>query len=108
MEYVERWIHESMRSLEDMEGVWPEPACGSGLVFRCHAARKKAIDLLSDFELATLLSQDIGVKHILPEAVRRVRWDGPDGTEYSKGQLKEAVGRRAQKDGASNGLPPVG
>jgi len=84
-----------MESLEQLEGVWPEPESPTGLVLRCHAARKKPIDELSDLELATLLNQDIGVKHILPEAVRRLAQNQPDDTEYFDGQLKEAVAKKA-------------
>ena len=86
-----------MQSLEQIEGVWGKPEFESGLVLRCHAARKKPIDKLSDLELATLLNQDIGVKHILPEAIRRLAKDQPDDTEYFTGQLKEAVERKTQQ-----------
>jgi hypothetical protein len=84
-----------MQSLEQIEGVWAEPDFTSGLVLRCHAARKKPIDQLSDLELATLLNQDIGVKHILPEAVRRLSQGKMDGTEYFESQLNEAVQKRS-------------
>lgn len=82
-----------------MEGVWPEPKDPTGLVLRCHAARKKPIDQLSDLELATLLNQDIGVKHILPEAVRRLSQNRADDREYFDGQLKEAVEKKSQQGG---------
>lgn len=85
-----------MQSLEQIEGAWPEPEFDSGLVLRCHEARKKPIDQLSDLELATLLNQDIGVAHILPEAVRRLSRNQPDGTEYFEGQLREAVEKKTQ------------
>jgi hypothetical protein len=85
-----------MESLEQLEGVWPEPEHPSGLVLRCHAARKKPIADLSDLELATLLTQNIGVKHILPEAMRRLAEGRRDDTEYFDDQLREAV---AQKKG---------
>ena len=85
-----------MQSLEQIEGVWPEPEFRSGLVLRCHEARKKPIDALSDLELATLLNQDIGVLHILPEAVRRLSCNQSDDTEYFQGQLREAVSRKTQ------------
>jgi len=84
-----------VQSLEQLEGVWSEPEFTSGLVVRCHAARKKPIDQLSDLELATLLNQDIGVKHILPEAVRRLTEGRTDDTEYFDGQLKEAVQKKS-------------
>jgi hypothetical protein len=86
----------SMQSLEQIEGVWEEPEFDSGLVLRCHAARMKPIDQLSDLELATLLNQNIGVKHILPEAIRRVAQNRSDDTEYFTGQLKEAIERKTQ------------
>jgi hypothetical protein len=82
-------------SLEQLEGVWPEPESPTGLVLRCHAARKKPIDELSDLELATLLNQDIGVRYILPEAERRLTQASPDESEYFDGQLKEAVAKKA-------------
>ncbi len=85
-----------MKSLEEIEGVWEEPESPSGLVLRCHEARKKPIDRLSDLELATLLNQDIGVQHILPEAIRRVAHNQPDDTEMFEGQLKEAVEAKTQ------------
>ena len=87
----------SMQSLEQIEGVWGEPEFESGLVLRCHAARKKPIDQLSDLELATLLNQNIGVKHILPEAIRRLAKNQADDSEYFDGQLKEAVERKTQQ-----------
>ena len=92
-----------MRSLEQLEGAWLEPEDPTGLVLRSHAARKKLIDQLSDLELATLLSQEIGVKHILPEAIRRLSQNRPDDTEYFDGQLKEAVEKRSRQSGAVNG-----
>jgi hypothetical protein len=63
---------------------------------RCHAARKKPVDQLSDLELATLLNQDIGVAHILSEAVRRLSRNQPDDTEYFEGKPREAVERKTQ------------
>ena len=88
----------AMQSLEQIEGAWPKPEFGSGLVLRCHEARNKPIDQLSDLELATLLNQDIGVVHILPEAVRRLSRNQPDDTEYFEGQLREAVEKKTQED----------
>ena len=85
-----------MKSLEEIEGVWEEPDFPTGLVLRCHEARKKPIDQLSDLELATLLTQNIGVEHILPEAMRRVARNEPDDTEYFDGQLKEAVEKKTK------------
>ena len=84
-----------MDSLEQLEGVWPEPETPTGLVLRCHVARKKPIDELSDLELATLLNQDIGVHYILHEARRRLTQSSPDETEYFDGQLEEAVANQA-------------
>ena len=81
-----------VQSLEQLEGVWPKPEFPSGLVLLVHGARKKPIDQLSDLELATLL----GVNHILPEAVRRVTQNRPDGTEFFDGELKEAVARKTR------------
>lgn len=91
-----------MQSLEQLEGVWPEAESPTGLILRCHTARKKPIDQLSDLELATLLNQEIGVKHIMAEAVRRVAQNRPDDTEYFDGQLKQAVARRTRPVAGGN------
>lgn len=91
-----------MQSIEQIEGAWETPDDkSSGLVLRCHAARKKPIDQLSDLELATLLNQNIGVEYILPEAVRRVAQNQADDTEHFEGQLKEAVERTTQRKGSA-------
>jgi hypothetical protein len=86
-----------MKSLEEIEGVWEEPEFQSALVLRCHEARKKPINRLSDLELATLLDQAIGVEHIFPEAIQRLERNQPDGTEVFEGQLKEAAGKRTNR-----------
>src|SRR5258708_9936209 len=86
-----------MQVAEQLEGVWPEPESPTGLILRCHAARKKPMDHLSDLELATLLNQEIGVRHIIPQALRRLAQNLPDDTEYFDGQLKEAVTRKTQQ-----------
>lgn len=83
-----------MKSLEEIEGVWDEPEFQSGLVLRCHAARKKSMDQLSDLELATLLNQEVGVEHILSEAIRRIVSGKSDDTEMFEGQLDEAINRK--------------
>ena len=92
-----------MKSLEEIEGLWGESEFPSGLVLRCHVARKKPIDQLSDLELATLLNQDIGVQHILPEAIRRLERNQPDDTEMFDGQLKEAVEKKRKPNQALDG-----
>lgn len=80
-----------MKTLEELEGLWADPEITTGLILRCHAARKKPIDELSDLELATLINQKIGVQYILPEAKRRIEINKPDDTEYYDGQLMAAI-----------------
>ncbi len=83
-----------MKTLEELEGdVWPPPEVSTGLVLRCHTARKKPIDELTYLELATLLDQKIGTEYILPEARRRIAASNPDDTEYYDGQLIDAVAK---------------
>ena len=81
------------KSLEEIEGVWPEPdpKTATGLILKCHAARKKPIDQLTMLELSTLLDQKIGVAYILPEAEERLRQKKLDDTEYYDGQLQEKI-----------------
>ena len=81
------------KSLEQIEGVWlePDPKTLTGLIRRCHDARKKPIDQLTMLELSTFLDQKIGVPHILAEAEERLSQNRLDDTEYYEGQLQEKV-----------------
>jgi len=88
-----------MKTLEELEqDVWPPPEVTTGLILRCHAARKKPIDELTFLELATLLNQKIGIHHILPEARRRIAENESDDTEYYDGQLVEAVAKTEREE----------
>lgn len=91
-----------MQSLEQIDGVWSVPEFESGLVLRCHAARKKPIDQLSGLELATLLNQNIGVKHILPEAIRRLAKKQPDGPSILTDNLRKQLTEKPNKASGGN------
>ena len=60
------------KSLEEPEGIWRAPETESSLVLRCHAAHEKPIDKLTELELATFLEQKIGLKWILPQAMKQL------------------------------------
>ena len=57
------------KSIEQLENkVWPDPDFNSHLVIECHRLRKLPISDLRIEDLRLLISQKIGLKHILPLA----------------------------------------
>lgn len=61
------------KSIEELENdYWKEPEFKSGLTMMCYEARKKKINELSDEEIGTLIRQKIGLKYLLPLAVKKI------------------------------------
>ena len=61
------------QSLEELENDrWGEPKFGSYVVKTSHAARQKPINKLTDEEVRLLISQKIGLKYLLPIAVKMI------------------------------------
>ena len=61
------------QSLEELENDrWGEPEFGSYVVTTSHSARQKPINKLTDEEIRLLIGQKIGLKYLLPIAVKMV------------------------------------
>lgn len=70
------------KSLQDLEGVWPEPSRDStGLVKSIHLLRKRPIGALASDEIARLLAQNIGLEWLMPLAVQILRDTIPATTD---------------------------
>lgn len=60
------------KSIEELENdYWEEPEFKSGLTMICYRARKKQINELNEDEICTLIRQNIGLKYLLPVAVKK-------------------------------------
>ena len=60
------------KSIEELENdYWKEPEFKSGLTMICYRARKKQINELNEDEICTLIRQNIGLKYLLPVAVKK-------------------------------------
>jgi hypothetical protein len=66
---------DTARSLEELEGVrWPDPpSATTSLVRAVHLLRKRPLRELSTEELSRLITQDVGLRWLLPPALDRLR-----------------------------------
>ena len=91
---------EPSRSLEQLEGRWPDPPEDStSLVRAIHALRRRPIGDLRPDELARLITQDVGLPRLLPLAVRILRDTAPRqpaGGWYDDDLLYAVVTRKPQ------------
>ncbi|MDT0453184.1 contact-dependent growth inhibition system immunity protein [Streptomyces hesseae] len=97
-EQVSRFVNGS-RSLEEIEGVrWPAPpADATRLVATAHALRRKPISVLGPEDLRLLISQDVGLLHLLPSAVELLRADPMVEGDLYEGDLLSAVLTRGRE-----------
>ncbi|MER6049222.1 contact-dependent growth inhibition system immunity protein [Streptomyces sp. NPDC001793] len=93
------------RSLEEIEGVrWPAPpAEATRLVSTVHALRRKPIGVLGPEDLRLLISQDVGLPHLLPTAVEVLRANPMVEGDLYEGDLLSAVMIRGRE--AWEGVP---
>ncbi len=76
------------RSLEELENDrWGEPSYGSYVVTTSHSARQKPINRLTDEEIRLLIGQKIGLKYLLPIAVKMVESAPARMVTYYQGDL---------------------
>lgn len=81
-----------MPTLEELDGAWPDPGSdATDLVQRCHRLRAVPIADLTPSDLRVLISQGIGVEHLLPRAVDVLEADPLVETSYEPGDLLRAV-----------------
>src|SRR5215510_933494 len=59
------------KSIEELENdFWDEPEFNSSLVINCHAYRKIPLNQIKPEQIRLLMGQDIGIKHLLPLALK--------------------------------------
>jgi hypothetical protein len=84
------WRHKSLEVLENEK--WPdEKEYPTGLVRRCHEYRKISVDQLTAEQLRTLISQQIGLKYLIPLAMEFLAKDILTEADFYPGDLLETV-----------------
>jgi len=79
-------------SLEQLEGVWPEPRGEvTRLVATVHEVRRRPIGMLGPEELRLLISQGLGLRYLLPLAVEVLRVDPMAEGDLYPGDLLSAA-----------------
>jgi hypothetical protein len=79
-------------TLDQLEGVrWGEPTYDSYLVRTCHHLRTKPIDQLTVEDLRIMISQQIGLPHLMPRAIGIVEREPLAGGDFYPGDLLAAV-----------------
>ncbi|MER5478982.1 contact-dependent growth inhibition system immunity protein [Streptomyces sp. NPDC002734] len=70
---------DTTRSLEELEGDrWPDPPSGStALVRAVHALRKRPVRELAPEDMSRLITQDVGLRQLLPRALDHLRATAP-------------------------------
>ena len=80
------------KSLEQIENsIWPEQAGSTSLMTRCLQLRKIPLSELTPSDLRLLISQKIGLAHILPIALATLQMDPLIETDYYRGDLLSAI-----------------
>lgn len=94
------------KSIEQLEGdYWPEVGTEvSGLIRRCHAYRKVPITALSNEQLRTLISQNIGTEFIISIILERLEENPLAEGDLYEGDLLVATARIAKETWAINPL----
>jgi hypothetical protein len=87
-----RAVADADKSLQEIDGQdWGEPHFGSHLVRECHRLRHVPIRDLSPEDLRLLLSQAVGVDHLLPIALDYLDTDPFAAGDYHPGDLLREV-----------------
>ncbi|MFJ4657978.1 contact-dependent growth inhibition system immunity protein [Nocardia sp. NPDC088792] len=70
------------KSIQDLEGAWPEPSVASTkLVETIYKLRKRPIGELDSYDIARLILQDVGLRWLMPIAVKTLRDTIPKSTD---------------------------
>jgi hypothetical protein len=86
-------MNDQRQTLEQLEGNnWGEPGTApTPMVARCLRLRRVPIHALGRSDLRLLISQKIGLKHIVPEALKSVSEDAMLQAEFYPGDLLVAL-----------------
>ena len=77
------------RTIEQLEASpWPDPHSDAPPhVHRCHSLRRVPIESLTAGDLRTLITQEIGLKYLMPTALCKLKVDPMLESEYYPGDL---------------------
>ncbi|WP_419905147.1 contact-dependent growth inhibition system immunity protein [Kiloniella sp.] len=79
-------------TLEQLEDdVWPEPDFASRLVTTCHKLRKKPLADFDVEDLRIMIGQNIGLRHLLPMAIDKLRKNPLCEGDFYDGDLLSQV-----------------
>lgn len=83
------WMNKSLEQLE--KDYWAEPSFQSHVVKRCHQLRKKILSELDVEDLRLMISQNIGLKYLVPLAIQKLDDNILAEGDYYEGDLLNAV-----------------
>ena len=96
-------VNETLEELEDE--YWDEPEFDSCLAKTCHELRKKPISQFSAEDLRIMIAQNIGLTHLIPEALNRLRKQPLlSGNLYEGDLLNTLIGCDWAKKGTDSNL----
>jgi len=80
------------QSLEELEhDRWPDPEWQSGLVLRVHQLRRKPIGQLTTGDLKIMISQNVGLRYLIPLALKIVEQNPLTEGDYFAGDLLQSL-----------------
>ena len=81
------------KSIEQLEKeVWKEPSeFQTDLVEKCFRYRKVKVAELTNEQIRLLISQQIGIKHLIGSALKKLEWNVLTECDFYKGDLLVAV-----------------
>lgn len=82
-------VHKSLEQIEN--SAWPEPEGATSMMTRCLQLRKIPLSELTPSDLRLLISQKIGLTHVLPLALETLQLDPLIETDYYRGDLLSEV-----------------
>lgn len=81
------------KSIEQLENdFWPDlPDSTSSLIKRCHELRKKKLSELSKGDLRVLINQGVGLKYLVPIAIKILMENPFIEAEYYEGDMLNGI-----------------
>ncbi len=91
IEFENNWLSKSLENLE--KSVWPALPSdeGSHLIQTCHALRKKQLKDFTTEDLREMIGQDIGLKYLVPLAIRTLEKNILAEGDLYEGDLLKSV-----------------
>lgn len=87
--YENNWKEKTLENLEN--DYWGEPTNDSHLVKSCHSLRKKPIKDFETEDLRIMISQNIGLKYLIPLALETLKENILAEGDFYEGDLLKSV-----------------